>query len=125
MSKRKQVAWNPDDRAALVEEAPVQLASVQWEYRVKNWNLVPRDIDDPGKEARVFEHELNAMGADGWECFAVIGGTTGVRCFFKRPKPPIWDAYTGEMSKEARESLHEAARTIQRDTQPRPDERPL
>ncbi len=83
--------WDENARVTLACPPTAQLASVQWEYRVRYWPLIPSDPDDPGKEARAFEDGLNAMGADGWELVSTIGGTTGVRCFFKRPAgPPIF-----------------------------------
>jgi len=48
----------------------------RWEYRI-----VAAGVDE-----RVSEHELNALGHEGWELVGVAPGTKAVQFVFKRPR---------------------------------------
>jgi hypothetical protein len=65
---------------------------MEWEYQIQNFGIL--DQDDALKKA---EQDLNELGSDGWEIFAILPGTaipginkhaqTWLYAFAKRPVP--------------------------------------
>lgn len=69
----------PDELDGAGTEPPMIYVAerTRWEYRV-----LGRPV---GQDEQLSEHELNALGAAGWELTGVVSQPEAVRYIFKRP----------------------------------------